>query len=214
MSEQAHDADAPAPSVWRITERSVTVAQSRAHMWLTFAGRALDRARDGGPVAWALVTESWAFVIAVDHLRNCAVMAANAATVGGVAADITSALATFDHAVPDLADLRNVLEHHDGDYVLGTGNLQQSGPRSKRVVDEALAVDWGIRCGYHDPYEGARPWIGVGPASVGLDGQGLRLRVDLAETYAAAADLQVALYHAACKQGLEPTNQPAQFGLR
>ncbi len=209
VSEQTGDVeDAPTAPVWRITERSVEVAQMQAHMWLTFAGRALKRAREGGPVTWALVTESWAFVVAVDHLRNCAVMAAKAATVDGVATDITTALAVFDKAAPDVADLRNVLGHHDDEYVLGTGNLQQSGPRDKRVINEALAAAWGIRCGYHDPYLAERPWIGVGPDNGGSATTRHHLRVDLAETYQAASELRMALYFAACKQGLEPTNRP------
>lgn len=211
VSEQPNNsADDGAGSVWRITERGVEVAQSRAGMWLAFAGRALQRAREGGSVLWGLVTESWAFVVAVDHLRDCAVMATNAATVDGVADDIAVALAAFDQSAPDLADLRDVLEHHDDAYVLGTGNLQQPDvkDRTKRIVNEALASGWGIRCGYSDPFDAQHPWIGVGPSEGDPATTSHHLRVDLAETYQAAHQLRMALYHAACKQGLEPTNQP------
>lgn len=193
--------------IWRITERSVEVAQSRAGMWLTFAGRSLQRAREGGVMLWGLVTESWAFVIAIDHLRNCAVMAKAAATVDGVADSIAVALATFDEAVPDVADLRNVLEHHDDEYVLGTGDLQQpQRPRRARAVDEALASEWGIQCGYADPFDAEHPWIAVGPSSNPATGSH-HLRVDLAETYEAARILWVAVYNAAIAQGLQATNQ-------
>jgi hypothetical protein len=204
-TNSADDGTAPA---WRITERSVEVAQSRADMWLTFAGRALQRARKGGPLRWGLVTECWSFVVAVDHVRNCAVMATKAATVHGVSNDIATALAAFDQVAPDLAALRNVLEHHDDDYVLGTGNLQQPGrPRRDRVVDEALACGWGIRCGYTDPFDAEHPWISVGPSESDPAGSSHHLRVELAETYQAAQQLRMALYLAAAKQGLNVTNR-------
>lgn len=202
--------DTHTKSVWQITGRSVEVAQTRAGMWLAFAGRSLQRAREGGVVPWGLVTESWAFVAAVDHLRNCAVMAAKAATGDGVAAGITVALTVFDQVVPDLANLRNVLEHHDDEYVLGKGNMQQPGPRKKRVVDEALAAGWGINCGYHDPYEAEHPWIGVGPSGGDPSTNVHHLRVDLTEAYHAAHDLRMALYSAAQRQGLERANQSIQ----
>lgn len=163
-------ADGPASQdaaeVWRITERGVEVAQSGADMWLTFAGRSLRRAREGGPRRWGLVTECWAFVVSLDHLRDCAVMASNVATVAGVSDDLAAALDTFDWAVPDVADLRDVLDHHDDDYVRGTGKLQQPRrPPRQRVVDEALASGWAVQCGFRDPIEARQPWIGVGPSA-------------------------------------------------
>jgi len=53
------------PSTWKITERSVEVAQSRAFFWLLFADRALERTRSSGPVVGGLVTESWSCVLAL-----------------------------------------------------------------------------------------------------------------------------------------------------
>jgi hypothetical protein len=200
---------APAP-VWRITERSVEVAQSRAHMWLTFAGRALQRAREGGPVRWGLITECWAFVVAVDHLRSCAVMAQGAATVAGVDGDIAVALNVFDTTAPDVQNMRNVLEHYDDAYVLGIGDEQQPTvkDRKKRVVDEALAAGWGIWVGYTDLPECEHPWLRIGPTDGDPATAAHHLDVDLTATYQAARQLWSVLYDAARKQGLEPTNQP------
>lgn len=214
MSEQASDAAEGEPEpLWLITERSVEAAQSRADMWLTFVGRALTRAREGGPRRWALETECWAFVVAVDHIRKCAVMAKAASTVDGVAELIEAALNAFNQAAPDVAPMRNVLEHHDGDYLLGRGRLQHNGKAPKKAqVNERLAADWSIRCGYADTPDCQLPWVQVGPADAGDVPSTHHLKVDLAPTYEAARRLRWALYEAARKQGLEATNQPKGAG--
>jgi hypothetical protein len=207
-SGQVSDQPQATAPVWRITDRSVEVAQSRADMWLAFAGRALTRARDGGPVRWGLITECWAFVVAVAHLRRCAVMAQGAATVAGVADDIGAALNVFDTAAPDVENMRNVLEHYDDAYVLGIGHKQQPAiKQSKRVVDEALAAGWGLWAGYGDLQDSHRPLLRIGPTGVDAATTSHHLQVDLTQTYEAARQLRRALYDAACKQGLEPTNQ-------
>ena len=99
------------PSTWKITERSVEVAQSRAFFWLLFADRALERTRNSGPVMGGLVTESWSCVLALSHVRKCAELAVSTATVPEARLAAKSGLDTFDAAVPRLKDARDFLEH-------------------------------------------------------------------------------------------------------
>jgi len=99
------------PSTWKITERSVEVAQSRAFFWLLFADRALERTRNSGLVMGGLVTESRSCVLALSHVRKCAELAVSTATVPEARLAAKSGLDTFDAAVPRLKDARDFLEH-------------------------------------------------------------------------------------------------------
>jgi hypothetical protein len=178
---------------WEITRHSVEVAQSRSAMWLTFAGRALARTREGGPVTWGLVTEAWSCVVALNHVRSCARLAAKTATVPAARQIAEAALDEFDRCVPRLVDARNILEH-DEDYVLGMGNLQQSGKRDNRRVDQAAAAAWTYDVAYLDN-DRARPVVQIGSD----------IRIDLSDAVRHAATLRKALHLAARAQGLEPT---------
>jgi hypothetical protein len=179
---------------WKITERSVTVAQSRANTWLRFANRALDRTRAAGGVFGALPTEAWSCVLALNHVRTCAVLAVTTATVPAAREAAVTALARFDSAVPRLKDARDFLEREDA-YVLGTGNLQQPNVgRTKRTIDQAAAEEWAYVPDFING-DRERPVVKVGS----------QITIDLSDACAEAAALGNALYAAAYLQGVQPS---------
>ena len=171
---------------WRLTDHSVEAAMTRGQMWLTGAARALQGARDGGAIMWALHLETSAFVSAVHHLRTCAVMAQTHAKHTHVPAHLKAALKSFDAAVRGLVSVRNTLEHFE-EYVLGLGNEQQTDVKPvDRLPDEAKAQKWRIVPDYADAPDCVRPTLMVGP-----------YLIDLVGAYKAASDLLAAIYTAA-----------------
>jgi hypothetical protein len=179
-------------SEWKITERSVEVAQSRAFIWLTFAHRALKRTRLSGPVLGGLVTESWSCVLALNHIRMCGDLAVRTATVPAAKAEAEAGLRAFDQDVPSLRDVRNALEHDEDDYLLGMGHLQQRGTkRRQRAVDQSRAEQWNFEPHFigHDTQ---RPAVRLGN----------EIFIDLTLAVEAAARLQRSLYRAASIQGV------------
>lgn len=190
---EGHEVKEEAESGWQITERTVEVAQSRAEMWLSFAVRALERTRASGPVPWGLVTESWSCVLALNHVRSCAALATETATVPAALETASVALAAFDRAVPGLINARNFLEHDEA-YVVGKGDLQQRGPRSKRIVDQSAAAEWTFDPRYRDN-DRDQPVVNIGPT----------LSIDLTAAVDHARTLRRALYLAASQQGLTST---------
>lgn len=184
-------------SEWRITERSVEVAQSRAFIWLQFAFRALDRMRGSGRVLGGLVTKSWSCVLALSHIRKCAQLAVDTATVPEARHAASAALHAFDVAVPRLQDARDFLEHDEDAYVLGTGDLQQPKVcRRKREISQSAAADWTFEPHFIDQ-DRSRPAARVGTEIV----------IDLAHACACAKTLQRSLYVAAGLQGLHPSGR-------
>jgi len=185
----------PESEPWKITERSVEVAQSRAQMWTTFASRALERSREAGPVPWGLVTETWSCVVSINHVRNCAVLATATATAESARAIAEVALSSFDEAVPRIKDARDFLEHNEA-YVIGIGDLQQPGvSRSRRQVNEQAASAWNFHPHFIDG-DPDRPAVSVGPD----------IFVDLSGAVDQARLLTLGLYRAAAAQGLTPTS--------
>jgi hypothetical protein len=160
---------------------------TRSQMWVVAASRALTGARDGGAVMWGLILESTAFVSALHHLRKCAEMAGRHAKDPRVPQHIVVALQRFDAVVPGLVEIRNALEHYDDEYVLGLGDLQQTGvKRAHRLPDEALAQEWRVVPDFLDPPECLHPILTVGPHTI-----------DLVTALAAARQLRDDLYTAA-----------------
>ncbi len=183
------------PSTWKITERSVEVAQSRAFFWLLFADRALERTRNSRPVMGGLVTESWSCVLALSHVRKCAELAVSTATVPEARLAAELGLDTFDAAVPRLKDARDFLEHLEDAYVLGTGKLQQPDVKqSKKVLDQHAAESWSYQPFYIDQ-DMQRPAVRIGPD----------ILIDLTHALECGVKLHRALYQATHQQGLQAT---------
>lgn len=90
-------------------------------------------------------TDATFFVYALRNLHRSGELAARSAP-SAVANDIRRGLKEFKEAVPELVDLRDVLEHFD-DYLEMKGKLQHppGTPASKRKPDAAI-----------DPWEGKR----------------------------------------------------------
>lgn len=194
-----HAVDMPESDEWKITERSVEVAQSRAQMWTTFAARALERSRVAGPVPWGLATETWSCVVGINHVRSCALLATQTATVDSALTSAKAALSSFDSAVPRIKDARDFLEHNEA-YVIGIGDLQQPDVRrSRRQIDEGAASAWNFHPHFIDGASD-RPAVSIGPD----------IFVDLSQAVDAARLLTASLYRAAAAQGLTPTAVPTQ----
>ena len=182
-------------STWKITERSVEVAQSRAFVWLLFADRALERIRSSGPVVGGLVTESWSCVLALSHVRKCAELAFSTATTPEARLAAKSGLDTFDAAVPRLKDARDFLEHLEDAYLLGTGKLQQPHVKQKKkVIDQHAAESWPYEPFYINE-DLQRPAVRIGP----------HILIDLTHALECGVKLHRALFQAAQHQGLQAT---------
>jgi len=210
--QRAHESSAPPPrtcdcvgvtasdppSTWRITDRSVEVAQSRGFLWLLFADRALERTRKSGLVMGGLVTESWSCVLALSHVRKCAELAVSTATVPEARLVAESGLDTFDAAVPRLKDARDFLEHLEDAYVLGAGKLQQSQiKQNKKVIDQHAAESWPYQPFYINQ-DVQRPAVRIGPD----------ILIDLTYAFECGVRLHGALYQAAHHQGLQASGWP------
>jgi len=150
---------------WRLTEHSVDVAMTRGRMWLVEAAHSLERARHGERM-YELILGTMAFVQAVHQLRQCVAMAAKYATRDGVADHFVIALKRFDSAVPGVKQVRDALEHSD-EYLMGVGDAQQQGHRSKRLRDERQSRDWAFVPEYEDG-DMERPVVTVGPHVIAL----------------------------------------------
>jgi len=150
---------------WRLTEHSVDVAMMRGRMWLVEAAHSLERARHGERM-YELILGTMAFVQAVHRLRQCVAMAAKYATRDGVADHFVIALKRFDSAVPGVKQVRDALEHSD-EYLMGVGDAQQQGHRSKRLRDERQSRDWAFVPEYEDG-DMERPVVTVGPHVIAL----------------------------------------------
>jgi len=150
---------------WRLTEHSVDVAMTRGRMWLVEAAHSLERARHGEQM-YELILGTMAFVQAVHRLRQCVAMAAKYATWDGVADHFVIALKRFDTAVPGVKQVRDALEHSN-EYLMGVGDAQQQGDRSKRLPDERQSRDWAFVPEYEDG-DMERPVVTVGPHAIAL----------------------------------------------
>ncbi len=149
----------------RVAADSVDVATTRGRMWLVEAAHSLERARHGERM-YELILGSMAFVQAVHRLRQCVVMAAKYAACDGVADHFVIALKHFDTAVPGVKQVRDALEHSN-EYLMGVGDAQQQGHRSKRLPDERQSRDWAFVPEYEDG-DMERPVVTVGPHVIAL----------------------------------------------
>lgn len=146
--------------VWRLTDHTHAAGLSRGWMWLKGAISGLVKARTGAAEPWGLWLGALQCVQSVHHVRKCVVMATDNVP-DDVKADIDSYLAEFDEALPHLTTIRNVFEHYEDGYALGTGHLQQ--PEKKpweRTMSAALSEAWTIVPGYADD-DPERPMVTV-----------------------------------------------------